>query len=375
MKKSLLALAVLGGFAGVASAQSSVTLSGSLDAGIRHKGTATGYDWSMGGSQSAYNAFTISGVEDLGGGMRAFFSMNHRFNIQNGVDNGLSVGGGGVPGATTSADPNFWRNIWVGLGGGFGDVRLGRILMPLQDLNGNFDAFAIGTVATLHTGGINATNRANNAVSYRSPNLGGFTMSIATAAGEGQIAGEVGTTSSSAQQYFTKGAVFTTGFGQARPVGLYARYAAGPVDVGVAYDRNAAEMKTVGLYGSFNFGAVKLMGQFEKGDNFTSSTGAVALAASKPNENIKAFSLGLTAPVGPFLLRTGIGRINSDVKVAGNARNASKFGIGADYILSKRTSVYTDLGKWSGHRLDQTPAGSISANKKTQFDIGVHHSF
>ena len=38
MKKSLLALAVLGAFAGAASAQSSVTLSGMVDAGIKAPG-------------------------------------------------------------------------------------------------------------------------------------------------------------------------------------------------------------------------------------------------------------------------------------------------------------------------------------------------
>ena len=41
MKKSLLALAVLSAFAGAASAQSSVTLSGIVDAGIRRVGVAT----------------------------------------------------------------------------------------------------------------------------------------------------------------------------------------------------------------------------------------------------------------------------------------------------------------------------------------------
>ena len=57
MKKSLLALAVLGAFASAASAQSSVTLSGRVDAGVIRSNN----QWSMGGSQSGYNAFTLSG--------------------------------------------------------------------------------------------------------------------------------------------------------------------------------------------------------------------------------------------------------------------------------------------------------------------------
>ena len=89
MKKTLLALAVLSAFTGVASAQSSVTLSGTVDAGVRRQGTATGNDWTFSGSQSGYNGITFSGNEDLGGGMKAFFSLNHRFV--------LGTGGGNSP--------------------------------------------------------------------------------------------------------------------------------------------------------------------------------------------------------------------------------------------------------------------------------------
>ena len=94
----------------------------------------------MGGSQSGYNAFTFSGREDLGGGMNAFFALNHRFSINDGHQQ---------PTATPAATRNqFYRNAWVGLGGGFGDVRLGRMLMPLQDMNGGFDPFDTGYVGS-----------------------------------------------------------------------------------------------------------------------------------------------------------------------------------------------------------------------------------
>ena len=178
MKKTLLALAVLGAFAGTASAQSSVTLSGMVDAGIKRQGTATGNDWSFGGSQSGYNNFTLSGNEDLGGGMKAFFSLNHRFNIGNGANNSPTNG-------PANGDV-FWRQALVGLGGGFGDVRLGRFLMPLQDMNGGFDPFGTGTVASTHTGGIAATIRSNSTIYYRSPSLGGLSVHVAVA-GDGQL--------------------------------------------------------------------------------------------------------------------------------------------------------------------------------------------
>ena len=94
MKWSLIALATLSAAAGSASAQSSVTLSGSVDAGIRRVGAATGSDWQMGGSGSSFNRFILAGREDLGGGMSAIFSLQHRFNVQNGTIGGTPTTAG-----------------------------------------------------------------------------------------------------------------------------------------------------------------------------------------------------------------------------------------------------------------------------------------
>jgi predicted porin len=363
MKKSLLALAVLGAFASAASAQSSVTLSGMVDMGVRRVGTATGYDWNTGGSQSGYNNFTLSGREDLGGGMFAFFTLNHRFNLNNGTINSqqnvcnpivVTPGGSSQPaGSSTPLCPDvrtFYRNTAVGLGGGFGDVRLGRILMPLQDMNGGFDPFLTGTVGSTHTGGITATIRANNAIYYRSPNMGGLTVHAAIAAGEGQLQGET-------QNNFGSSAPRPTsnGGGQ-RPVGFAVRYAAGPLNVGLAYDRNYADYKTTGAYGSYDLGVAKLMFQYEKGDS-NNNVGTQL-------EDLKNFSIGATIPLGPVLIRTGYIRVDSNLA----GKDAKKFGFGGDYNLSKRTNLYATVGKSSGDRLS-------TAAKKAQFDLGVTHRF
>lgn len=344
MKWSLIALAALSAVAGSAAAQSSVTLSGSVDAGIRRVGSASGgSDWQLGGSGSSFNRLILSGREDLGGGMSAIFSLQHRFNIQNGTNAGTTF--------AQAANANvFWRESWVGLGGGFGDVRLGRMIMPLQDMNGGFEPWGVSTVASVHTGGINATIRGNNVIYYRSPNLAGLSVHAAIAAAEGQLTAENGGG--------IAGAITPTAqVNSERPTGFNIRYAAGPLNVGLAYDRNGADMKTTGLYGSFNFGAARLMGQFEKGDNFTSAAGTVA-------EDIKNISLGLAVPLGSVELRAGYVRVNSNLA----NRDGSKFGLGAFYSLSKRSQLYTNFGKSSGDRF-------TDAQKKAAFDIGVRHAF
>ena len=325
MKRSLLALAALTAISGVAYAQSSVTLSGRVDAGmVRSAG-----QWSMAGSQSSYNAFSLSGTEDLGGGMRAFFLMNHRFNIQNGTNNA---------GGNSSANGNFWRNAWVGLGGGFGDVRLGRILVPLQDVNGGYDAFETGTVGSVHVNGLfNVANvRANSAIYYRSPKMGGLFVHAMIAAGEGQL--QTATTNPNSE----------------RPMGFAVGYAAGPLSVAFATDRNPADRDTVGLYGKYNFGAMTLMGQYEKGDeSATLST--------------KGYSISAVIPVGVGRIMAGYARI--DPSGTGGARSThTKFGIGGEYNLSKRTLIYSDIGKRSG-------AGLASTATSAMFDLGVRHAF
>ena len=344
MKWSLIALATLSVAAGSASAQSSVTLSGAVDAGIRRVGTASGSDWQLGGSGSTNNKFILSGREDLGGGMSAIFSLQHRFNIQNGTIGGTSF--------SQPANANvFWRESWVGLAGGFGDVRLGRILMPLHDIAGGFEPWGVTTVGSVYLGGINATIRGNNVIYYRSPAIGGLSVHAAIAAAEGQLNAESG-------GFPITGAITPTALvNRERPIGFNVRYASGPINVGMAYDRNSADMKTTGLYGSYNFGAFRLMGQFEKGDNYTTAAGTT-------KEDVKGLSLGIAAPLGPVEVRAGYARINSNLAM----RDGSKLGFGGVYNLSKRTNLYATLGKSSGDRY-------TAAQKKAAFDLGVTHRF
>src|SRR5881396_2956153 len=115
MKKSLLALAVLGAFAGAASAQSSVTLFGTLDVNgkyVKNAGSAKRLSLSQDGINSSQLGF--QGTEDLGGGLKANFLLL-----------------AGVNADTGSANSQFWnRSAYVGLSGNFGAVRLGRDYTP-----------------------------------------------------------------------------------------------------------------------------------------------------------------------------------------------------------------------------------------------------
>ena len=345
MKRSLLALAVLGAFASAASAQSSVTLSGAIDLGVYRQNGA----WNMQNSGSSHTNFTLSGSEDLGGGMRAFFVMNHRFNANTGAQRDASA---------------FWRQNWVGLSGGFGDVRMGKILPPLQDFNGGFeigDGDGAGVrVASVHTGGLFAGNgnygsRYANAIYYRSPNLVGLTVHAMIAAAD-------------QNSDATNGGLATlSAGGSQRPTGLGVDYSAGPLRIAAAYDRSADNRKTKGIYGSYDAGVAKFMAQWENGD-----TGPIANPGAT---DVSRWSIGAKVPMGAAVLKAGYTKwTDEDIK---------KFGFGADYFLSKRTNLYAEVGKFSGNGRANSatyigagsPGALTDTSRKARFALGVWHRF
>src|SRR5436309_15281019 len=114
MKKSLLALAVLGAFAGAASAQSSVTLFGIVDVNARYGKTGDVKVKSLGTDGINSSRLGFRGVEDLGGGLKAGFHLEGALSPDDGTAGGF----------------NFRRRSTVSLLGNFGEVRLGRDYTP-----------------------------------------------------------------------------------------------------------------------------------------------------------------------------------------------------------------------------------------------------
>jgi predicted porin len=324
MKRTWLSFVVLGALTGAASAQ--VTLSGSVDFSLRN---ADG-EWKAGTAGAGRNQFTIADKEDLGGGLYAFTHLQSRFRLTDGT-----ISTGGNFGSEAAKTTQFFRNAYVGLGGGFGEVRLGRLVMPMNIVNGDYDPFGTDYLAGVHTDAIKATVRANGAIEYFTPNLNGFTATVGVAGSDGQL---------------------VTGAKGVNPFGLSVRYAAGPIDAAMAYDKNAEDLKTVGVYGSYKLDSgVKLMTQYERGDWSTTSGLKVA-----------RWSVGVNVPMGDLLLRAGY--------ILKKDEDVSKLGVGADYFMSKRTSAYSDISKQAGSGNAQTALISAD-NRKVRYEIGMRHRF
>ena len=124
MKKTLVALAVLGSFAGVASAATSVTLYGTVDAGYE--------GWSYGKDFSGYNSTFVqgSGAGPVAGSKSGNSEGNSKIGVkgQEDLGNGLAATfqlEGEINGDTGSSNL-FNKESTVGLKGAFGEVKFGR---------------------------------------------------------------------------------------------------------------------------------------------------------------------------------------------------------------------------------------------------------
>lgn len=325
MNKSLIALAVLGAFAGAASAQSSVTIYGKLNLELAKPiGTEDKQLTDVAGSRLGFR-----GVEDLGNGYKAVFGIEHRFDPSVGQDTTLTN--------ANPADDRFWNGYsTVGLVTPFGMINLGRQYTPaflmIQNQIDPFggDTQAQGRDVGMRFGGITRI-RVADSVRY-DLSVGGFNFGASIA--EGSVA--------------NGGAVAGA---EDKPVSFAANYAAGPLWVGIGYENPADEDDKVwNIGGRYNFGFMTLAAGYGKG---TTAAGADA----------KGWLVGVTVPVGAFDLKAMYA--TNDVDVVGETKKA---GIGAHYNLSKRTKVFVDYAKVGGK------TQHFNA-EKSGYDMGIQHNF
>jgi predicted porin len=297
MKKSLIALAVLAA-SGASFAQSSVTLYGIADVVI-HKDKDVTTKMSSGGVSGSRLGF--KGSEDLGGGLSAIFLLERGFAIDTGVESG-----------------GFNRQAYVGLAGGFGEVKLGNVYTAYDDISGAtnpvFDSVLSPTNVWASTG---YTSNPTNNMYYATPSLGGVSGALSTNVKEG---GE----SVSA---------------------FHVKYEGGPVYAGVAYQKEG-DVKFTRLNGSYDLGAAKLLAGY----------GNVKNGSAKTNE----YTLGADVPLSPSLVLSA-GYASS--KADGGVR-ASGVAVGVAYSVSKRTTVY-------GGYLDTKD----SSAPESRFGLGLKHTF
>ncbi|GGH64078.1 porin [Comamonas phosphati] len=306
-----------------ASAQSRVSISGLLDAGVFRSFDKTS---ELGTIQRSHLA--LAGMEDLGGGLKATFRLSTRFDL----DTGQSEGFGKKP---------FWHDeSTVGLRGSFGQVRVGRALSAMWAQDWQFDPWAnfnrISSPAWYQWHYLTPTDRASNngfaeygrmanGIFYDSPTVAGFTLHLSGSPERTEAPGHQGRGYSAALNY-DQGAL----------AGM------------LAFERNGSGDKDTFVAGKYRFGAAAVMAAWDY-----SRVAQGALSA-------RAVTLGATYQVGATTLKAGYGRQRMQ------EQTNHFYSLGADHALSKRTTLYASLGR-KGY--------AYGADSGTSFGVGVSHAF
>ena len=399
MKKTLIALAALGAMAGVAHAQSTVTLYGLLDANIGSFKTnvavtdANGNTTIQNVRRSKIESGGLNGSrwgmrinEDLGGGLAAVA------NLESGIklDTGVSDQGGVL----------FGRRANVGLAGGFGTVTIGRnsssyddvsadnammgqsFFDPSQLNNGistaavtlpanpaNISATNVATLLGRNTTWVGYNTRFNNSVKYISPNFAGFSGSVMYALGEDKTLVNSASKSYSAYLKYANGPLLISGGYQSEAGGGTLTNTLSSVGT-PAGAKPALENALLSV--AYDFGVAKIGAGFNR-----AKFKDVAVPAYLGSGNIdaqKEVNLSVAVPLGATTLSAGYARSKGDT-----LGKSTGFGVQALYALSKRTTLYA--GGLSTKAYDKladaveaaSPGSSIG--RTTTYAAGIRHTF
>lgn len=357
MKKNLMALAVFGAFSGAAFAQSNVTLYGIVDVNIRgvsNSGTG-GMRSSLSDDGINSARFGVRGVEQLGGGWSAGFTLEMDVNPDTGTVNPTKV---------------FSRQATVSLIGPVGELRLGRHYTPTGWNTFEFDPWSVigigGSSAVARYSSQPTYYRADNAVHYYLPaNMGGIYGQATYAFGEGAPNGR-----------YTGGRL---GYG-AGPINLAAAYGVQDLQATGTTD---GEFKLWSVGASFRIAMFRLLGLYEQGQL---TTNLAPLSATAGEE--RRWLVGAIVTVGSGEIRASYVDSNGRDSTAPTAAQRTTFNnadatlmtLGYIHNLSRRTAVYAAVA-----RIDNDGTGTFSipggaagitpGGSSNGYMVGVRHLF
>lgn len=277
-----------------ASAKSELRLYGVADVAIgrAHNGNGTSRTLLKSG-QASSSRIGVRGSERLGGGLQL------RFNLEAGLD--VDTGTGSAAGGGLA----FNRQSWVGLGGAFGELKLGRQYRPETRAVFVMDPFDGGSVASPPNTYSELVYRSDNAIVYETPSIANWRALVMVAPGERP-----------------NGARDDNGFAL-----LYRK---GPLRLAYGWDRRINAEASDGrvwqsLGGSYEAGPVTYYAAYR-----TRKERAAAL-------DERSYWLGASVPMGAFTLRGVLGAVADR---SPGRQDTTGVGVGLDYRLSARADLY-----------------------------------
>ena len=368
-----------------------MTISGTVKAGFSNMQYSNGATAATNGTAQALadgsSQFHIKGIEDLGGGLKAEFQIDTRFRID---DNG---GAGPVPTGAVASQIGT-GNTWLGLTGGFGTIRAGKMdthyCLGADEHGVRATSLAASSCSllgyvqtTTANGAIANASRSTNMFRYISPNMSGLTLqanySTSWAGTEGGL--NVGLPNVAGND------------GKGNAMNLRADYANGPLTAGLSYwnakgedqqatlTRTGQRANTIAV--GYNFGVAKIGLTYD----VSAQRAAAANVAAFTDTKRTAYSIPVVVPMGAHAVLftyTSAG----DSKTAGTTNantGATMVSVGYDHALSKRTSLGVSYAKVDNKANASynpfvysalTGNGAVGVGQDTaQLYLGLRHTF
>jgi GBP family porin len=339
-----------------AHAQTSVTIYGIMDACVAVSNNTEGARTQVSSGCGYGSRLGFRGQEDLGGGMKADFTLESGISLDTGA-----LGQGGRL---------FGRKALVGLIGSYGQLHVGRDYSPTFYLVRPVDPFklGLGTASSMISTGSRSDGlgRNDNSIVYTSPNLRGFTIKGSYALGES-----------------------ATEESRARDAkGVLVSYTDGKLLAGVGFSSNANALdsgsdKTATVGASYKFKSVEPAFLYQTGKwEGTRTVAAPSIANSFFSRDYASLMVGLTLQPG------GVGgRWIATYKRYNDKTvrdfDADQITVGYKYSLSKRTELYTAYSRVSNS--DNSAFAVVDANttygpvnpgmSPSTFFAGITHVF
>ncbi len=346
-KKTLVALAALVAAAGAAHAQSSLKVYGLMDLGVgsfegAHEKGASSRTTEVKSGAMTTSFIGFAGVEDLGGGLKAEFTLESFLAADSGQTLNNNAG-------------YFWgRASNIALSGDFGKVALGQYDNPLFTSGYTYNPFGSSMAfsptmrhfsylgqTSIPGAGVGFDTGWVNSVTYESPNFSGLSF-------VGQVALKEATGSSNKNSY-TAAVSYNAG-----PLSATLTYVKGGVTIIPSTTAYTANEKLWNLGASYDFGFLKAFGQY---------TSIKDTTAAELKDKI--FQLGVSVPVTEkAAVLASFGQLKNTTAADVVTKN-EVFSLGYDYNLSKRTDVY---GVFSNVRQTGLVSGQSIA-------VGLRHNF
>jgi predicted porin len=359
--KKLVALAALTLVSGLAQAETQLKVYGYVEADfgsykpVTDKSTASSTTTKLDSGNMMTSFIGFAGAEDLGGGLKAEFTLESFLAADTGAMLSNQAG-------------QFWgRASWIAVSGEFGRFLLGQYDNPIFTSGLVYNPFGSSMTFSptmrqyYNLGSTYSSSTVNlvkadtgwiNSITYETPTVAGFNGTL-------QYAPKESTKGADSSSY-ALGLAYNAG-----PLSLMGTYTDAGANTGASSATAAAyptAFKAGSLNGSYDFGVLKAFAQYTsfKYDSKSLQTVGNLTAVDKAT----AYQLGVSVPVtasGSVLASYGAAKY----KETGDDATSKILSLGYDQTLSKRTSAFV---AFTSEKLTDFTSGRAIA-------VGLKHNF